>query len=945
MKPYILYAFISPSNNVKFAVLTDFVCDDKADISQKYQIGYRLISDDPKFQDMLSGYELDGSADRVSQACYISDDPAAYFNQDCKPLDNLNGMITDKFDDLAGEAVALQIEIDKDNKNKKDLYTNTDEDVLECLESFTSNPVKYQGKFYVWDYNNRSKINFAVINHFGPDAENILVAHWLRIGIDTDEPKLRQQIQDHIESDAYKKHSGENTIKVATLFWWAEKLYDHVQQSLRISRETNQKATFHHKGEFLDVKDVGPRLQKIIGNFFENKINTMINIEAGAGKTRTMMEMSLERHKENPKDRIAIFCKTHEAITELIADFHAKGFFNVQHMWGISHFCAPPSDKGIIEGDTFCGSCLTFHDKSDGYHIQYEDHTAPIRIYTHNRLFQEPKVDKGGKKGWRPDYLIVDECIVAMVTDDKETMLILEETSKGIFISLKDVLKDLQMDTPIRQALKNHLQGLKQDQANIKYKIEQQDRARSNHENLSLEDGMKIKDGYTTNRRLKLYAGMIAELISLAQNGDEKADCTHNVWTRKTEKFDKLGNPIAPIHYLVYSKPQKIISDYDGIAMIYMDASGNQEIIEKALPNRDFKFHHIKVKYQSNVKVYQMTNNAPFSKSTMKVAIRDDKDKIVEYDYDKRIDQFIAWLSTFKVGTGGISLVRNKQIDGDDERMKRIDDEILKLNGLEGIPEQELKDSGRWPIATFANLRGVNRLKDYQIQIVLGQHILPPPVIHDKARSLFGKESFVGKSYSQNVQNQITDKVYRMKSPGKNMVTRQYEYENEALRLTALQSNESERYQAVMRSRPIHGEQEKEIYIVSDPVGDNTITELLDKSKEFNPDNIKMISYIMANDYIRDKPTPFKIVLGCSVSKCNTFRTKDTKSDRRGSLRWMFNHRHLNHWSYTGKGKVKGKLLATKQMTAEQLKDRLQKDHNIKITNIHLTTEEEFSND
>ena len=217
-KPYILYAFISPSNNVKFAVLTDFVCDDKADISQKYQIGYRLISDDPKFQDMLSGYELDGSADRVSQACYISDDPAAYFNQDCKPLDNLNGMITDKFDDLAGEAVALQIEIDKDNKNKKDLYTNTDEDVLECLESFTSNPVKYQGKFYVWDYNNRSKINFAVINHFGPDAENILVAHWLRIGIDTDEPKLRQQIQDHIESDAYKKHSGENTIKVATLF-------------------------------------------------------------------------------------------------------------------------------------------------------------------------------------------------------------------------------------------------------------------------------------------------------------------------------------------------------------------------------------------------------------------------------------------------------------------------------------------------------------------------------------------------------------------------------------------------------------------------------------------------------------------------------------------------------------------------------------------------------
>ena len=78
-------------------------------------------------------------------------------------------------------------------------------------------------------------------------------------------------------------------------------------------------------------------------------------------------------------------------------------------------------------GTAICNDCFYNFDESCNYLNQFQEYMGVlgnVRIYTHNRLFKKSKKDKG----FKADYVIVDEDIVSMMTDVSEALLTIKES-------------------------------------------------------------------------------------------------------------------------------------------------------------------------------------------------------------------------------------------------------------------------------------------------------------------------------------------------------------------------------------------------------------------------------------------------------------------------------------------------------------------------------------
>ena len=100
---------------------------------------------------------------------------------------------------------------------------------------------------------------------------------------------------------------------------------------------------------------------------------------------------------------------------------------------------------------------------------------------------------------------------------------------------------------------------------------------------------------------------------------------------------------------------------------------------------------------------------ARFSKKAFKRKILDENKKLIGYDLDSKIDQFVNWIPTLDYKKLGI--IRYNQIDGNVNFFQKLDNVVHENDGGE--------------IAYFGNLRGINRIQDVDALLVIGGQRIP----------------------------------------------------------------------------------------------------------------------------------------------------------------------------------------------------------------------------
>jgi len=887
----VLYAFLSPSSGVKFGVMTDFSCDDKAIISRKFKYAYEIVKHE--LADILEKIQnVDAAASSIALQCYVSSDKDVYYNKSCDAL-----VINERVNELFRDEEAAQNERSK-NITDRSSFDTTDEAVLRCLEYIPND----------LPYDERLIINFSVIDHFKQSAKAVLLAHWS--GVD-DRKKLERDIVSQI-----KNCNG--SISIATLFYIA-KQYGYEYSSETDLQETEEKPTYYSDKYYTPAESTEHLRKIILKDFFHEKKDKAVIVECGSGKTRTMFKAVSDFLLENQNKNVAVFLKTHEMINQFIDDMNSNiaeynkkireeqgafqqvlqsiSWWHKPHkITGLEHHCQIYEAEVINKaGTSLCNDCFLRIEGICSYHEQFKQGNR-VRIYTHNRLFQKPKHDQN----FDADYIIIDEDIVSMMTNTKETLLSITESN---YRSLRSILNDIKSGKTLDEAitdkhqyLQHDLRGIKSDILDIEARIK----------NLSAA----IKKTQATGN-YKRFAALFAQLELKEKYRDMFEELMHLCLGTKLQskhiwlQYD-IKNEAEP--RLIYGKAKSILPEFKNTPMLYLDGSGEQVVIETLL-ERDFEFEHLRVQQQDNSKVYQFINDASFSKHSF-----------LNEAGSKKIHQICDWIDTLE--TKKLGFIRYNRIYDDTNAFSEIDDKVTAMN------------RGEDRIGWFGNVRGINRFEDCDTLIVLGQHRLPNYEIFNLSQLIFREDVFgieariQVEAYNEYIEKLEITKVYRMKD-GRHQAVKQTDYKTDFCRLTSDHFDKSETYQALHRLRLIHGTQKKQVFILSDTVLDVSLDALLDRYKELHADSIQCIKYLKSNKYIIDKNESFKDVFGWNNVKCNNFR----RADHKGFGDWLKSHRSLKYWICETSDRRKVKLYSWHDQSEENVRSWLS-EQDIKVKSL-----------
>lgn len=894
-EPTTLYSFISPFGGVKFGVMTNFSCNDKKTIKQKYKIAYEGVKE--YLSKLLKGHKVDSSVQRISQQCYLSYDKDVYLNPNPEKI-LVNKPVNEIFSKWKKQEL-------KNSKSRTSLIKNTDD--TEVLDALGYIPTDLR-------YSERMTINFSIIDHFGVKSKPILMGHWSK----SDRKKLENQIDSQIKSHTSGK------ISVGTLFHIAMR---YGYRGNKVINQTNDKPTFYSE-KYYTPDESSKRLEEIIlEDFFENKKDKMVNVECGSGKTRTMFKVVSTFLLNNPNKKVSIFLKTHEMMDQFVEDMkeniksynkiqtEEKGFLGIRDQ--IPFYDSPHRIKGMGEvckeldregsgitrdnigviGTSKCSECFYQKVESCEYFDQYEKVLGKInnvRVYSHNRLFLKPKTDRN----FKPDYVVIDEDIVSMMTDKSESLLSIESSQ---YPSIMSTLKDIGDGKPLSDSVKTRSSGdgLSKDYQSVKTELSILKNKLGGFTTGSLSPrqvgNYKILLGKINNKNKEKE--LFEELLLLSSGNKIQSK---NVWIQHREGESPR---------LTYGKSKEILEEYKDIPMLYLDGSGEQMVVE-TLFDRDFEFENLRVKQQTNSRIYQFTNKSSFSKYSFYT----DTD-------ETKINEICDWIDTLE--TNSIGLIRYNQINGNTKFFEKLDKKINQVNGEDGL------------IGWFGNIRGINRFENCDTLIVLGQHRLPDYEIFNLSQLIFRTDVFgtdkkpEEESYSDYLKKEETKKVYRMKD-GNHKQIKQLEYKKPECYFTSLHFDKSETYQSLHRLRLIHGTEFKQVYILSDTVLDVSVDKLLDRFKEFGDKNRTIIKYLKNNKFLIDTDDSFIQEFGWGKVETSEFRKN------RSSGEWMKNHRSLLYWRYVTKNRQVGKVFSWKNQTSSGVQNWLETKLSIPIKSLTL---------
>jgi hypothetical protein len=393
----------------------------------------------------------------------------------------------------------------------------------------------------------------------------------------------------------------------------------------------------------------------------------------------------------------------------------------------------------------------------------------------------------------------------------------------------------------------------------------------------------------------------LLEELLLISNGDKLQ--SKNVWIQhRVNHITKQKE--AP--RLTYGKTKQILDEYRDVPLLYMDASGEQTVIEN-LFDRNFEFEHLRVLQQGNAKVYQIFNR-PYSKRSF----ADDLE-------GKKIDETCDWIDTLETKRCG--LIRYMQINYDEDFFKKLDDKINVVNGGDDY------------IGWFGNVRGLNRFEECDSLLVLGQNRLPDYEIINLSQLIFrediadAKQQLEEVCYSDYLKRETITKVFRMKD-GNHQSIPQEDYKNAECRLTSKHFDKAETYQALHRIRLIHGTEHKLVFIFSNTPLDVSIDALLDWNKELGSKNIEVIKHIKEKHFLIDTNDAFIDAFQWNPDETKRFR------DKRESGDWMKEHRALTHWKYETKKRRIGKVYSWCNQTENDVRQWLENEQDLHIKSV-----------
>ncbi|MDD2725587.1 MAG: DEAD/DEAH box helicase family protein [Methylovulum sp.] len=267
---------------MKFGLLTDFqraLDEETQTLQDRFKQAYRLASD-YVVDSVAMPFIIDDSVGNLKWSCFLSSDPTAYFNPDCKKL--------------AVDARCSPLPV------KQSSYTPQTVDQARIVELLSSIPANY-------DYDERLPINAAVLAELEHLGIPLLERHWIT--------KSRTKLNNDLKWILKQVEQGRSTNNIGTLIN-AVKNIKAVKGKQRNSLKPQ--VTDYILEPLLSAAEAETKLKDIVQEFFTDKLTRFINFSAGAGKTYTLIKYLDEL---NPNAKILYLVKTHQLADEITETF------------------------------------------------------------------------------------------------------------------------------------------------------------------------------------------------------------------------------------------------------------------------------------------------------------------------------------------------------------------------------------------------------------------------------------------------------------------------------------------------------------------------------------------------------------------------------------------------------------------------------------------------
>ena len=670
------YLFNSPSGGLKFGILTDFNKHDDEDlesVKERYKLAYSLTKD--SFTNQLK-CQFDDSVGNLKWACYLSSDKEAYFNPhslkyivDSKCIYSPpNFSISMTFQPLYGKQV---------------------EDLLNYV------PKDYR-------YTQRLPVNFAVMSEIGRAAVPLLYSHWTTVS--------RKKLMDDLESQCRLVEQGKISGNIGVLVNIAKQNGWIPPKTGKQRKQLQPQQTDFKLNPLLSPEEAEKYLIDIINAFFVDKKSRFINFSTGAGKTYTLIKV-LEQLGLFKK--ILLLVKTHELAEEIKEKFsevrreRTKNLSDIERLKdtgkkikvalfrGRNELCEYETKNneykkaGIPMPADQCSDCWS--DADCRYIEQFNRPLQNVRIMTHNEYFNQPSkyfsgTDASGKprkRGWVPEFIIIDENVF-----EKEQDFI--ETSSSRLKSIRMIIHAVFNGENLKVAVKNNCESLFQD--SILNKKQKKPLFKNSKQYITAINNIK-NSKYT-------YSPILRNLLLYVSSEDESY--LHGM------RVNKNGDA------LLQSIIKPISKRHQGIPTLYLDATANESVIKAMLP--DVEFISINVKTKPDINLYQLSN------ITLTQEYLSD---------EKNLETVINGLSNLlkKYKNPGLITYMNPKIN-DNSFDKYLSEKI-------GITHY----------THFGNLRGINKFSDVDCLIILGRYCINLKVLEEYTYAIFNRPRQEGREY------------------------------------------------------------------------------------------------------------------------------------------------------------------------------------------------------
>lgn len=747
------YVFKSPNNGLKFGILTDFSNvsgENNKHLNTRFKFSYDFVLEYLLDIHSIPKFNADSAVKSIRQPCYLSYDKDAYYNEFATPL-----LVNE--DSLKCIQTELAIKIPNsymDNIN----YLQNESYVIKLLHFIPKD----------LGYVDRMPINYAVCALIGEIAGlNLLMRHW-----EIHSDKLAQQIKSQLSYRRYENNIGV-LINLAKDYG-----YKSTEGNARNNLQPQLSKT--QLPALLSADEATVKLKSAIDIFFKNKQNTYINVTAGAGKTKAVINILADADMSFKK--VLFLVKEHSFGEQVKCDL------NIEILKRRAKFTTFSREKFqyknaviIIKGKTQSKSenpdikmCsneklikqihISTKDCLEKCYLQGEcDYTAQfsskanIRIMTHNEWFnnqskwaqglefitksiydtpygemeQYSVIPSENKNYWIPNYIVIDEDIL---TIDNEITRSFEDESSD-FNSIKSILQDLKLNKALIEVLENHKASIYKDSHNNK-KI--------------TNSGKEIKKNFS-----------YSDILACFNNYNNSGQSYH------LEGINYKNNK------LTINRLKQVQDRYRNVPTLILDATANEKIISHVYPS--FKFVKLTVKSNSEINIYQLSN-ANFTKSYL--------------EKSENLEIVTTGLKLIVGGYNKVGLISYKSI-----------------NGYTDFTESLANKLGITICAHFGKLRGLNTFEDVDCLLVVGRYSLSKNGNQTFTEAVFGEVDL-----NDTKRNKLP-KLVRMQS-GEAYTLDNSVYDNRMLQDVYEQKSIAETIQALGRARPIHGKP-KDVFLFS----------------------------------------------------------------------------------------------------------------------------------